>query len=90
MEVAAAASYGLKAADDVDNLRATELRLGLPGTEEEEEEPQQKAALPLLPPAATPPPSTPRGKKRDVVGSGNEDAPKKRDSNADAAPPAAK
>ena len=81
MEVAAAASYGLKAADDVDNLRATELRLGLPGTEE----PQQKAALPLLPP-----PSTPRGKKRDVVGSGNEDAPKKRDSNADAAPPAAK
>ena len=79
MEVAAAASYGLKAADDVDNLRATELRLGLPGTEEEE------AALPLLPP-----PSTPRGKKRDVVGSGNEDAPKKRDSNADAAPPAAK
>ncbi|XP_066359189.1 auxin-responsive protein IAA31-like [Miscanthus floridulus] len=90
MEVAAAASYGLKAAADVDNLRATELRLGLPGTEEEEEEPQQKAALPLLPPAATPPPSTPRGKKRDVVGSGPDDAPKKRDSNADAAPPAAK
>ena len=86
MEVAAAASYGLKAADDVDNLRATELRLGLPGTEE----PQQKAALPLLPPAPTPPPSTPRGKKRDVVGSGPDDAPNKRDSNADAAPPAAK
>ncbi|KAL6847072.1 hypothetical protein ACP4OV_022925 [Aristida adscensionis] len=52
-------------ADDVANLKATELRLGLPGTEEEE---PQKAA------AAATPPSTPRGKKRE--GSGPEDAAK--------------
>ncbi|WVZ91138.1 hypothetical protein U9M48_037346 [Paspalum notatum var. saurae] len=77
MEVAvAAASY---VADDVDNLKATELRLGLPGTEEE----GLKPAAALLPT----PPSTPRGKKRDV--SGPEEAAaagQKRD----CAPPAAK
>lgn len=87
MEVAAAsaASYGFKADDDVDSLRATELRLGLPGTEEEEAEESQNKAPP-------PPPSTPRGKKRDVVASsGPEDAPKKRDceTDTDAAPPPA-
>ncbi|KAK3140161.1 hypothetical protein QOZ80_5AG0396900 [Eleusine coracana subsp. coracana] len=69
------ASY---AADDVDNLKATELRLGLPGTEEEE--PPQKTTAALLPT----PPSTPRGKKRDVVsGAAEEEAAK-------TAPPAAK
>ncbi|PWZ56205.1 Auxin-responsive protein IAA31 [Zea mays] len=80
MEVAAAASYsyyGLEAADDdVDNLRATELRLGLPGTEEaaaaaaeaEEEEPRQAQKV-----AA--PPSTPRGKKRDGVSGVTDPAP---------------
>nr|ACG24521.1 IAA31 - auxin-responsive Aux/IAA family member [Zea mays]ACG27616.1 IAA31 - auxin-responsive Aux/IAA family member [Zea mays] len=87
MEVAAAsaAGYGFKADDDVDSLRATELRLGLPGTEEEEAEESQNKAPP-------PPPSTPRGKKRDVVASsGPEDAPKKRDceTDTDAAPPPA-
>lgn len=83
MEVAAAASYshyGLEAADDdVDNLRATELRLGLPGTEAaatEEEEPRQAQKVEAPPPL---PPSTPRGKKRDGVSAGT-----------DAAPPAAK
>ncbi|CAN6334870.1 unnamed protein product [Urochloa humidicola] len=78
MEVAAAtaASY------DVDScLKATELRLGLPGTEPET--PTTAALLPT-------PPSTPRGKKRD----GNEEAAaaavaKKRD-DAETAPPAAK
>ncbi|GJN35398.1 hypothetical protein PR202_gb24173 [Eleusine coracana subsp. coracana] len=65
------ASY---AADDVDNLKATELRLGLPGTEEE------KTTAALLPT----PPSTPRGKKRDVIsGAAEEEAAK-------TAPPAAK
>lgn len=62
---------------DVDScLKATELRLGLPGTEET----TAAAALPT-------PPSTPRGKKRD----GNiaaEEAAKKRD--GETAPPAAK
>nr|ACN36979.1 unknown [Zea mays] len=62
MEVAAAASYsyyGLEAADDdVDNLRATELRLGLPGTEAAEEEEEARQAQKV----AAPPPSTPRGK----------------------------
>ncbi|XP_062201784.1 auxin-responsive protein IAA31-like [Phragmites australis] len=72
MEAATAASY----VADVDNLKATELRLGLPGTEEE---PQKTVALPT-------PPSTPRGKKRDV--SGPEEAAKKRD--CETAPPAAK
>ncbi|KAL6623478.1 hypothetical protein ACP70R_033357 [Stipagrostis hirtigluma subsp. patula] len=71
MEVAAAAASYVA---DVDNLKATELRLGLPGTEEEE--PQTKAAA-----VPTPAPSTPRGKKRD--GSGPEEATK-------TAPPAAK
>ncbi|NP_001170563.1 auxin-responsive protein IAA31 isoform X3 [Zea mays] len=79
MEVAAAASYsyyGLEAADDdVDNLRATELRLGLPGTEAAEEEEEARQAQKV----AAPPPSTPRGKKRDGVSGG-----------IDAAPPAAK
>ncbi|XP_062203501.1 auxin-responsive protein IAA31-like [Phragmites australis] len=71
MEVAAASYVA-----DVDNFKATELRLGLPGTEEE---PQKTAVVPT-------PPSTPRGKKRDV--SGPEDAAKKRD--GEAAPLAAK
>jgi auxin-responsive protein IAA len=67
-------------ADDVDScLKATELRLGLPGTEEQK-------ALPT-------PPSTPRGKKRDGNNTGGaaaeEDAAaKKRD--GETAPPAAK
>ena len=68
MEVAAAASYsyyGLEAADDdVDNLRATELRLGLPGTAAAAEEPRQAQKVEAPPPL---PPSTPRGKKRDGV-----------------------
>ncbi|CAN6329754.1 unnamed protein product [Urochloa humidicola] len=78
MEVAAAAASYVSA--DVDRcLKATELRLGLPGTE-----PETAALLPT-------PPSTPRGKKRD----GAEDAAaaaaaaKKRD-DAETAPPAAK
>jgi auxin-responsive protein IAA len=54
-------------ADDVDNLKATELRLGLPGSGEGEE-PQRKTTAALLPT----PPSTPRGKKRD--GGGPEEA----------------
>jgi auxin-responsive protein IAA len=62
-------------ADDVDNLKATELRLGLPGSGEEE--PQTKTTAALLPT----PPSTPRGKKRD--GGCPEEAAK-------TAPPAAK
>ncbi|RLN00849.1 auxin-responsive protein IAA31-like [Panicum miliaceum] len=61
MEVSAA-SY---VADDVDScLKATELRLGLPGTEE-----TAAAALPT-------PPSTPRGKKRDGNNTGAEEAAK--------------
>ncbi|OEL31183.1 Auxin-responsive protein IAA31 [Dichanthelium oligosanthes] len=73
MEVAAAAANYVA---DVDNncLKATELRLGLPGTEE------TTAVLPT-------PPSTPRGKKREG-NSGAEEAAKKRD--GETAPPAAK
>ena len=75
MEVAAAASY---VADDVDRcLKATELRLGLPGTELETA--PAAAALPTPPT----PPSTPRGKKRDGNTAGAEEAAK-------TAPPAAK
>jgi auxin-responsive protein IAA len=51
------------AASFVDNLKATELRLGLPGSTQEAE--RQKTAAP---------PSTPRGKKRD--GSGPEEVAK--------------
>ncbi|KAJ1266235.1 hypothetical protein BS78_08G135900 [Paspalum vaginatum] len=75
MEVAAAAAAASYVADDVDNLKATELRLGLPGTGEE------AAVLPT-------PPSTPRGKKRDV--SGPEAASAAAHQKRDCAPPAAK
>ncbi|TVU49244.1 hypothetical protein EJB05_00543 [Eragrostis curvula] len=81
MEVAtAAASY----VDD----KATELRLGLPGTnvEEEDEAAERELKTAALLPT---PPSTPRGKKRDVTGS-DEAAAKKLDCGAEAAPPAAK
>ncbi|KAL5205674.1 hypothetical protein ABZP36_033883 [Zizania latifolia] len=65
----------MEAATDVENLKATELRLGLPGTEEG----PQKAAVPT-------PPSTPRaGSKRALAG--GEEAKKPA---AAAAPPAAK
>ncbi|CAL4891168.1 unnamed protein product [Urochloa decumbens] len=74
MEVAAAAA----ASYDADScLKATELRLGLPGTEAEATTAQ------LLPT----PPSTPRGKKRD--GAAEEAAAKKSDA-GETAPPAAK
>ena len=64
MEVAAAAAASY-VADDVDRcLKATELRLGLPGTELE------------TPPALPTPPSTPRGKKRDGNNAGAEEAAK--------------
>ena len=76
MEVAAAAAAAASyVADDVDRcLKATELRLGLPGTELETA--PAAAALPT-------PPSTPRGKKRDGNNAGAEEAAK-------TAPPAAK
>ncbi|CAN6338857.1 unnamed protein product [Urochloa humidicola] len=70
MEVARAA--------DVDScLKATELRLGLPGTEPETT-------------VAAAPPSTPRGKKRDGADETAAAAAKKRDDGGETAPPAAK
>ncbi|CAN6343691.1 unnamed protein product [Urochloa humidicola] len=75
MEVAAA-SY---VSADVDScLKATELRLGLPGTE-----PETAALLPT-------PPSTPRGKKRDGAEEAAATAAAKKRDDAETAPPAAK
>lgn len=78
MEAAAAVSY----VTDVENLKATELRLGLPGTEE----PAQKTAA-VMPS----PPSTPRGSKRTLAGDGEESAREEaKKLGGETVPPAAK